>query len=806
MDDTRTELHKQVCQRLKTELDQVAQSIPSGARILYFDAPVYLNVGDLLIERGAEALFAAHGHVPENRFSTLDYKRAFSLIEPDHVLVFQGGGNMGDLWENHERLRQDVLARFPRNKAIILPQTLHFESEDKLRNASAIYSACEDLTLFLRDERSFLTAQSHVRAKCYLAPDTAHYLWGDPGFPAFALPQSTLTMTRKDDEASHIQKQSGVDWADIIRPVDVGLYKVFNLLMRLPLPDPVRKRVYAGWHAHRDAIITRCVTYFRQHDTLCTDRLHGMILGVLLGQDITMRDNSYGKLSSYARLWLSGLVTIETTVAPKSADHKKDAAALHSKMASGGLWLLLEKTGQQAINFLVFVIVARLIGPEEFGLAGLAMALPALSVFITTGLSDAVISKGVEKDEKALTTLFWAIGLIGAGMSLALFFSASGLSALFGDARYEPLLLWLAAFPLLNALSVIPAALIQSRMAFRIFALRSFLATALGGLLSITMAYHGFGALALVAQQLAMQVFGNLILWPSSSFRPRPVLDRAQLVHVLESGMKMTASSLLDYTEMQAPRLVIGYFLGPVAVGFYALGARLLTAFREMLVLPFTVVFYTALAQIKDTPQDAQKMIRTIIMIGGFITLPAFTGAAFTAQDYVPLFFGEKWVDAVPFLRIFLLAASTMIFLPIMRDILRSLGRLGAYVTMQGLLIMGGFTATSILAFFGLLPMAYGQIGVALISLILLSERVKTHSPFDVRVALLALWPFLLSCLVMVTGISLMRDHLTLPRGILLATEVLGGGALYLLSSTLLARKECGAMLRFVKERLAGKR
>src|SRR5262245_47802474 len=97
--------------------DALADIVPPGAPGIYFDVPVHHNVGDLLIYAGTEALLARFGWRVTHRFSVFDYSHFLDAVTDEHVLLLHGGGNMGDLWPEHEPMRQDLLRRF-RNRTV----------------------------------------------------------------------------------------------------------------------------------------------------------------------------------------------------------------------------------------------------------------------------------------------------------------------------------------------------------------------------------------------------------------------------------------------------------------------------------------------------------------------------------------------------------------------------------------------------------------------------------------------------------------------------------------------------------------
>lgn len=149
---------------LSDRLDAVADAVPWEAPIIYFDVPVHFNIGDLLILAGTETWLKRHGRRVTHRFSVRDYRRFLQSVTEDHVLLFHGGGNMGDLWREHEALRQDVLRRFPRNKAVLLPQTVHFRNAQAAKACGAAYREHADCTVFVLDDTSRRLVEEQMHA------------------------------------------------------------------------------------------------------------------------------------------------------------------------------------------------------------------------------------------------------------------------------------------------------------------------------------------------------------------------------------------------------------------------------------------------------------------------------------------------------------------------------------------------------------------------------------------------------------------------------------------------------------------
>lgn len=289
---------------LKQQLTGLIADLPAEAPIAYIDLPIHLNIGDLLINQGLEALFAAHGRRPDLRLSVYDYEAFKHLVGPSHVIVLHGGGNLGDIWEEHEDLRQKVLRDFPSHCVRVFPQTIHFDDMAKARRLAAAYSSHADLKVYVRDRESLEVARTVLGVDCALAPDTAHQLYGDIGSAERRLKADCLLFMRRDIEAGGSAPIGGSDWPDLQSVIDRPLHLIFRTAMSINRSTRIQRALLKLWYRYRDSVVLRAVRHFERHRVVATSRLHGAILASLLDIPVQISDNRYGKVGRYCALWM----------------------------------------------------------------------------------------------------------------------------------------------------------------------------------------------------------------------------------------------------------------------------------------------------------------------------------------------------------------------------------------------------------------------------------------------------------------------------------------------------------------------
>jgi pyruvyl transferase EpsO len=299
--------HSEVMEGLKAHHAIIAGML-KGKRFHFVDIPDYDNIGDLLIMLGTLRFFQIHGLTPST-IATLPYFDHTRVLADD-VLVLQGGGNFGDLYTSIHGRRESLIAAFPNNRIIQLPQTLFFSSEDALAKSVATMCSHKDLHIFVRDIVSEKLAHEFTD-KVYLAPDMAHQLYPVKSTDRGA--KGVLRIQRVDKEKPYtpeVIKQLSIrtttDWVELIgdeRKLITVFEKLEWRLKHYGMPGALTALSKWFWVPVCRRFMNKAVDLFADHESVVTDRLHGHILACLMDKKHIVIDNSYGKNSSYMNQW-----------------------------------------------------------------------------------------------------------------------------------------------------------------------------------------------------------------------------------------------------------------------------------------------------------------------------------------------------------------------------------------------------------------------------------------------------------------------------------------------------------------------
>jgi O-antigen/teichoic acid export membrane protein len=330
------------------------------------------------------------------------------------------------------------------------------------------------------------------------------------------------------------------------------------------------------------------------------------------------------------------------------ADHGTDNAGLQRRVARGVSWTAVDNWGRQFLGLVVFVVLANLLGPKDFGLVALATVFIAFAqVFVDQGLGDALIQRR-QLTRAHIDTAFWVAMVTGGALAAAGMVLAIPIASLFNNPQLQPILQVLSLTFVLTALASVQMALLRRELAFRSLALRGLVAIGGGGLVGILMAFNGYGAWALVGQQLSQSTLSVLALWRVSPWRPGRRVSREHFRELFGFGANVVGSDLLSWVSRYTDNLLIGIFQGEVALGIYGVAYRILDAISSLLVGIARKVAFPGLSRLQHDPERMKRAYIRVSRVAGAMILPGFIGLALVAPELITVVFGAKWTESGP--------------------------------------------------------------------------------------------------------------------------------------------------------------
>lgn len=325
---------------------------------------------------------------------------------------------------------------------------------------------------------------------------------------------------------------------------------------------------------------------------------------------------------------------------------------LKSKTIHGMGWSALENVTRLGVTFVVGIILARLLSPEEYGLIGiLTIFLTIFNVIVDSGLTNALIRKQ-NVTEIDYSTVFYTNLILSVLLAIALFFSAKPIAYFFERLELIPLTKVMSSVVVINALAIVQRARITKTIDFKTQAKITFFSSICSGTIGIIMAYIGYGVWSLVCQQISNQLITTLLLWIYNRWFPKFVFSWTSFKDMWTYSSKLLAGMLINNIWNETSQIVIGKCYSPMTLGLFTRSKQ----FADLCSLNLTSVVqrvsFPVLSCIQDDKQRLKYAYQRIIKTTMFIAFVLMLGMASCADSMIYVLMGEQWMECVPMLQI----------------------------------------------------------------------------------------------------------------------------------------------------------
>lgn len=423
-------------------------------------------------------------------------------------------------------------------------------------------------------------------------------------------------------------------------------------------------------------------------------------------------------------------------------------ADLKQKVAGGAIWTLCEKLSCQAVGFIVGMILAHLLTPDDFGTVALtAIFFAVANVLVDGGFGNALIQKK-NADDLDFNSVFYLNLSLSAIAYAALYFAAPWIAGFYKTPILTKLVRVSALSLLFNAFSAIQNAELTKKMLFNLSFRISLIVTAASAVCGVTLAFLGYGVWALVWSSLASSFVGVIARWCIIAWRPKPVFSWARLKPLFDYGWKMSVSSLLDCVFVNLNGLLIGKFYTKADLAFVNRGDTLPKLAMNEVDASIGRVSFPALVLLQDDKTKLRDAMRRMMTCSAFLVFPLMVMIASCAKSELLLLYGAQWAPATPYM---MLACFSFALWPLHTVNLKgimALGRSDIFLKLE--IIKKAARLAFILAFFrfGVLPFmcacafALGPLGV-----LINSYPNRKLLDYPIRMQIMDLMPTILICI-----------------------------------------------------------
>ena len=462
------------------------------------------------------------------------------------------------------------------------------------------------------------------------------------------------------------------------------------------------------------------------------------------------------------------------------------------------IWRFAERCGAQLVTFIVSIVLARILAPEDYGqIALITVFTTIMQVFVDSGLGTALIQKK-DADDLDFSSVFYFNFVICLILYVVMFVTAPFIAGFYGNSSLTSIIRVISLTIVISGVNGIQQSYVSRNMMFKRFFYSTLGGTVFSAFFGIALAYAGFGVWAIVAQQLSNTAIDTLILWLTVKWRPKRTFSWVRLKGLLSFGWKMLASSLLDTVYNNIRSLIIGKMYSSSDLAYYDQGKKFPNVIVTNINTSIDSVLLPTMASAQDDAGRVKSMTRRAIKTSTYIMAPLMMGLAFCAEPIVGLVLTDKWLPCVPFLRIF---CVTYMFYPIHTanlNAIKAMGRSDLFLKLEIVKKVVGIALLLSTMWFGVMAMAYSLLISSILSQIINSWPNRKLLRYGYLEQLKDILPGIALAVLMGGCVNLVElFHLT--NIVTLLIQIPLGALIYIIASALLHLESFEYMMDLIR-------
>jgi O-antigen/teichoic acid export membrane protein len=453
---------------------------------------------------------------------------------------------------------------------------------------------------------------------------------------------------------------------------------------------------------------------------------------------------------------------------------------LKAKSIRAAAWSFIEAVGLRGVQFVVGIILARLLLPEQFGLIGMLMIFMAVAQsFLDSGFGAALVQRQTvsEKDTSSIFYFNILVGVIAAGCLCGV---APWVADFYKQPILTPLLRVMSIILVINALGLVQGILLIKTIDFKTQTKVSLIASTLSGVIGIGMAYRGFGVWSLAIQQVSNAVFRTMLLWILSHWRPAWLFSLQSLREMFGFGSKLLCSGLLNTVFDNIYLMVIGKLFSPADLGYFTRANTLQQLPSITLSSIVGRVTFPVFSTIQNDPERVKRGMKKALTTLVLVNFPLMIGLAVVARPLVFVLLTVKWEPCVPYLQLLCLVGLMFPLHLINLNVLQAMGRSDLFLRLEVIkkvLIVINIVTT---CRWGIIAMITGQVIISFVSYYLNAYYNKALLNYSIWEQIHDLYPYLINSVVMGGAVYALIYLPIASHVILLLCQVIAGVFIYL--------------------------
>lgn len=471
---------------------------------------------------------------------------------------------------------------------------------------------------------------------------------------------------------------------------------------------------------------------------------------------------------------------------------------IKKKVFSGMIWAFGEQFAAQAVSFILSVILARLLMPDEYGTITMVLVfINIANVFVTNGFGEALVQRKNATDED-FTTVFYCSLAVAVFLYSVLYITAP-LIATFYDSPELALVLRVLSLKLpIASINSIQRAYVQKNMQFKKFFFSTLGGTILSGVLGIFMAYKGFGVWALVAQYMSNSCVATIVMFFTVRWKPKLIFCKSSAKELIKYAWKLTAASLINTVYNELRSLIIGKKYSSSDLAYYNKGNHIPSLAITNINSAISTVIFPAMSQCNNAPNRLKAITRRSMKVAAFVIFPVMGGIIGVGESLIRLLLTEKWIPCVPYLYMACMYWACQPVQTANWQVIKAMGRSDLALRLEIYKKVIGFLLVFVSIPFGVEAIAASNVLFAIISMLINIIPNKRLINYSIREQMFDLAPSFISSVVMCL-VVLEVGNIVLPDIVLIPVQVAIGIGIYVFCSVLLRNDSFSYILDILK-------
>lgn len=463
---------------------------------------------------------------------------------------------------------------------------------------------------------------------------------------------------------------------------------------------------------------------------------------------------------------------------------------LREKTINGVIWNAISNFSVKGIDFIVGIILARLLTPSEFGLIGTITIFLVLSeVFINSGFNQALIRKQ-DCTQKDYSTAFFFNFSVAVFLFITLFVTAQPISSFFNEPKLKPLIQVLGIGLIISSFTLVQQSILVKRIDFKLQTKINLLSSILSGALGIYMAFSGFGVWSLVARSISNRGFISIFLWTWNKWKPEWIFSKESFKDLFGFGSKLLLSGLIGTLMNNINYIVIAKYFAQKDLGYFTRAEGFKNIASQNIMSVATTVSYPVLATVQSDKIKLKNYFQKMFTNTFFVIIVILSGLAAASESLIVTLIGEKWLPSVELLQLLCLVGAIAPLNSMNVNILNVVGRSDLYLKLQLVIQLLAIPNIIIGILLGIKALIIGMFIISLIGYIIFNHNSNKYLNYPLKEQIKDIFPSFILGVTMGGVVYLFAYFTSFNSLFTLLSQIIVGAVIIIFSGEVFKIKE----------------